>query len=81
MTTANIEERVIELLVDITGEEEIGDYREDDLFEEDVLDSLGAIELLVRIKEEFGVSIAPTELEREEMNSVNKISDQVQQRL
>lgn len=81
MTTANIEERVIELLVDITGEEEIGDYREDDLFEEDVLDSLGAIELLVRIKEEFGVSIAPTELEREEMNSVNKIIDQVQQRL
>ena len=81
MTTANIEERVIELLVDITGEEEIGDYREDDLFEEDVLDSLGAIELLVRIKEEFGVSIAPTELEREEMNSVHKIIDQVQQRL
>ena len=81
MTTANIEERVIELLVDITGEEEIGDYREDDLFEEDVLDSLGAIELHVRIKEEFGVSIAPTELEREEMNSVNKIIDQVQQRL
>ena len=81
MTTASIEERVIELLVDITGEEEIGDYREDDLFEEDVLDSLGAIELLVRIKEEFGVSIAPTELEREEMNSVNKIIDQVQQRL
>ena len=81
MTTANIEERVIELLVDITGEEEIGDYREDDLFEEDVLDSRGAIELLVRIKEEFGVSIAPTELEREEMNSVNKIIDQVQQRL
>ena len=81
MTTANIEERVIELLVDITGEEEIGDYREADLFEEDVLDSLGAIELLVRIKEEFGVSIAPTELEREEMNSVNKIIDQVQQRL
>ena len=81
MTTANIEERVIELLVDSTGEEEIGDYREDDLFEEDVLDSLGAIELLVRIKEEFGVSIAPTELEREAMNSVNKIIDQVQQRL
>ena len=81
MATATIDERVIELLVDITGEEEIGDYREDDLFEEDVLDSLGAIELLVRIKEEFGVSIAPTELEREEMNSVNKIIDQVQQRL
>ena len=78
---ANIDERIIDLLVEITGEDEIGSYRDDDLFEEDVLDSLGAIELLVRIKEEFGIAIAPTELEREEMNSVNNIIDQVQQRL
>lgn len=81
MANENIEERIIELLVDITGEEEIGDYRDDDLFEEDVLDSLGAIELLVRLKEEFGIAIAPTELEREEMNSVNKIVERVQERL
>jgi len=81
MANGNIEERIIELLVDITGEEEIGDYRDDDLFEEDVLDSLGAIELLVRLKEEFGIAIAPTELEREEMNSVNKIIERVQERL
>ena len=100
MANGNIEERIIELLIDITGEEEIGenltlrlsdafekrkeeigDYRDDDLFEEDVLDSLGAIELLVRLKEEFGIAIAPTELEREEMNSVNKIIERVQERL
>lgn len=81
MANENIEERIIELLIDITGEEEIGDYRDDDLFEEDVLDSLGAIELLVRLKEEFGIAIAPTELEREEMNSVNKIVERVQERL
>ena len=77
----SIEEKIIDLLVDITGEDEIGDYRDDDLFEEDVLDSLGAIELLVKLKDEFGVSIAPTELEREEMNTVNKIIAQVQERL
>jgi D-alanine--poly(phosphoribitol) ligase subunit 2 len=77
----NIEEKIIGLLVDITGEDEIGDYRDDDLFEEDVLDSLGAIELLVKLNDEFGVSIAPTELEREEMNTVNKIIARVQERL
>ena len=81
MASENIEARIIDLLVDITGEEEIGDYRDDDLFEEDVLDSLGAIELLVKLKDEFGVSIAPTELEREEMNTVNKIIARVQERL
>ncbi|MDO4533068.1 MAG: D-alanine--poly(phosphoribitol) ligase subunit DltC [Coriobacteriia bacterium] len=78
---ANIDQQVIDLLVDITGEEEIGDYRDIDLFEEGVLDSLGAIELLVSLKEEFGVSIAPTELEREEMNTVNLIIERVQERL
>ena len=78
---ANIDQQIIDLLVDITGEDEIGDYRDDDLFEEGVLDSLGAIELLVSLKEEFGVSIAPTEREREEMNTVNKIIARVEERL
>ncbi|MBE6470978.1 MAG: D-alanine--poly(phosphoribitol) ligase subunit DltC [Coriobacteriaceae bacterium] len=77
----DLDQRIIDLIIDITEEPEIGDYRDDDLFEEEVLDSLGAIELLVSIKEEFGVSIAPTELERSEMNTVNKIIARVQERL
>ena len=77
----NLDQRIIDLIIDITEETEIGDYRDDDLFEEEVLDSLGAIELLVSIEEEFGVLIAPTELERSEMNTVNKIIARVQERL
>ena len=46
-----------------------------------MLDSLGAIEVLVALKQRFGVSIAPTELEREEMNTVNKVIDRVRERL
>ena len=42
---------------------------------------MGAIELLVRIEDEFGVSIAPTEVERSEMNTVNLIVYQIEQRL
>lgn len=78
---SKLEQQIIDLIIDITGEEEIGGYRDDDLFEEEVLDSLGAIELLVSLKEEFGVSIAPTELERSEMNTVNKIIARVKERL
>jgi D-alanine--poly(phosphoribitol) ligase subunit 2 len=77
----DLDQRIIDLIIEITGEEEIGAYRDDDLFEEEVLDSLGAIELLVSLKEEFDVSIAPTELERSEMNTVNKIIARVQERL
>ena len=81
MAHENLEQEVIDLLVELTGEDELGDYRDVDLFEEEVLDSLGAIEVLVALKKKFGVSIAPTELERDEMNTVDKIIDRVRERL
>lgn len=81
MAHENLDEEILELLIELTGEEELGDYRDVDLFEEEVLDSLGAIEVLVAIKQRFGVDIAPTELEREEMSSVNLIVERVRERL
>lgn len=42
---------------------------------------MAAVELLVGIEEELGVSIAPTELPRDQMNTVNKIIAQVASRL
>ena len=81
MAHENLDQEIIDLLVELTGEDELGDYRDVDLFEEDVLDSLGAIEVLVALKDRFGVSIAPTELEREEMNTVDKIIARVAERL
>ena len=78
---ASVDERIIDLIVEITGEDEIAEEPDLDLFEERILDSMAAIELLVGIKDEFGVSIAPTELERSEMNTVNKIIARVSERL
>jgi D-alanine--poly(phosphoribitol) ligase subunit 2 len=42
---------------------------------------MGAIELLVTIQDELGVSIAPTEVQRSEMNTPNLIIKQVEKRL
>ena len=81
MAHENLDQEILELLVELTGEDELADYRDVDLFEEEVLDSLGAIEVLVALKQRFGVSIAPTELEREEMNTANKIIERVRERL
>lgn len=78
---ASIDEQIVDLVVEISGEDEVADDRDMDLFEEEMLDSMAAIELLVAIKEEFGVSIAPTELEREQMNTVNKIIARVRERM
>ena len=74
-------DRMMNLLEDVSGDPAVRDHMDDDLFELGFLDSMAAIELLVGIEDEFGVSIAPTEVEREEMNSVNKIIHQIEVRL
>jgi D-alanine--poly(phosphoribitol) ligase subunit 2 len=84
MTNANdpgVAEKVMDLLEDVAGDPEVRDHLDEDLFDLGFLDSMAAIELLVGLEEELGVSIAPTEVERQEMNTANKIVAQVEKRL
>lgn len=76
-----IDERMLEIIAEVCDDDVVRDERDVDLFAAGLLDSMAAIELLVAIEEEFGVEIAPTAVEREEMNSVNKIIAQVEARL
>ena len=75
------EEKMLTLLADVCEDDAVYEERDTDLFDAGLLDSMAAIELLVDIEDQFGVSIAPTEVEREEMNTVNKIIYQVRIRL
>jgi D-alanine--poly(phosphoribitol) ligase subunit 2 len=81
MTHEEIEEKMLDLLEEVSGYEEVRDHRDEDLFALGFLDSMAAVELLVDIEAEFGVAIAPTEVEREAMNTVNLIIYQVEQRM
>lgn len=78
MADNSVEERMLDLIEEVCDDEVIREERDIDLFEAGLLDSMAAIELLVVIESEFGVEIAPTAVEREEMNTVNKIIYQVQ---
>ena len=81
MTHEEVEEKMLDMLEEVCGDEEVRDHRDEDRVELGFLDSMAAVELLVDIEDEFGVSIAPTEVEREEMNTVNLIIEQVEKRL
>ena len=76
-----VKQKVIDLLCDISGEDDVADNMDTDLFEEGYLDSMGAIELLVALEDELDVSIAPNEVDRSEMNTPNLIIKQVEKRL
>ena len=78
---AATESRLLDIIEEIADDPVVRDEPDIDLFEEGLLDSIAAIELLVTIESEFNVRISPTELEREEMNTVNKIIARVRERL
>ena len=60
MDDNELSDRMMNLLEDVSGDPSVRDHMDDDLFELGFLDSMAAIELLVGIEDEFGVSIAPT---------------------
>ncbi|MBQ9021190.1 MAG: D-alanine--poly(phosphoribitol) ligase subunit DltC [Eggerthellaceae bacterium] len=78
---AQREEQLLKLIEEICADPVVREERDMDLFDVGLLDSMAAIELLVGIEGEFGISIAPTEVEREEMNTVNLILKRVEERL
>ena len=81
MANGTVGERMLDLIEEVCDDEVIREERDIDLFKAGLLDSMAAIELLVGIESEFGVVIAPTAVEREETNSVNKIIHQVEIRV
>lgn len=81
MTEAEARTKVLDLLEDVSGDPSVRDHLDEDLFDLGFLDSMAAIELLVGLEDELGVSIAPTAVERSEMNTANKIVAQVAKRL
>ena len=72
-----LKNQILDLLEEICEDDIIREERDMDLFEEDILDSLGFAELLTRIEEETGVIISPSEVVRDDINTVNKILELV----
>ncbi|MDO4784498.1 MAG: D-alanine--poly(phosphoribitol) ligase subunit DltC [Propionibacteriaceae bacterium] len=81
MSDEGFEAKVSQLIVDVCGTGEVLEEPDLDLFEAGVLDSMGFVELLYGFEAEFGVQVPPTEIERDEVSSVNKIIGFLKDRL
>ena len=68
-----MEEKLLSILEEICDDEIVREDKDVDLFETDLIDSLGVVSLMVAIEEEFGITLAPTEIESEEFNTPNRI--------
>ena len=76
-----VKETELDLLEEICGDDVVREDMDVNLLEEDLIDSLDYTELLVGIEYALGVVMAPSELKREEMDTPNKIIDQVLRRM
>lgn len=68
-----MQEKLLDILERICEDDAVREDLDLDLFEAGLMDSLGFTELLVDLEDTFGIIISPSEVEREEMATANKI--------
>ena len=76
-----IREQILEMLEEICEDEVVKEDLDINLKEEGLMDSLAFVEMLVRIEENFGLSIAPTEVTYEEIDTPSKVISYIENRL
>ncbi len=74
-------QKILQLLVSITGTEEVRRNLDLSLYDSRVLDSMQTVELMVAIEEEFGVQVSPAEFDRESWATPRKIVADIERRL
>jgi D-alanine--poly(phosphoribitol) ligase subunit 2 len=78
MTTS---EKVLQELEKITGTNQVQKDLDLALFDEDVLDSFGTVELIVGLSEIFGISISPAEIDRQRWSTPRKIISFIEEKV
>ena len=75
-----VKEQVLDMLEEICEDDVVREDLDINMKEEGLMDSLAFVEMLVRIDEIFGLSIAPTEVTYEEIDTPNKVISYIENR-
>lgn len=72
-----MEERIIDIIIELTNYDELKNNKDIDLLENEILDSLAFIELIPALEEEFDVEIQPTQVNPEVWRNVKEIANYI----
>ena len=72
---------VLDILANICEDQIVKEDLDVDLFETDLLDSLGFVQLLIDLEDSFGITIAPSEVERSDFRTPQMIIDYIAGRI
>ena len=74
-----MEEKIIEIIEDITGYNNLKENKEIDLLENEIIDSLAFIELISSLENEFDIEIQPTQIDPNTWRKVSSIVSLIEQ--
>ncbi|MDR2834093.1 MAG: D-alanine--poly(phosphoribitol) ligase subunit DltC [Streptococcaceae bacterium] len=76
-----MDEKVYAIIEEITGDDAFQTDLDMDLFEEGLLDSMGAMMLIVELEEAFEVNLPPSEMDRDDWNTARKIAKRIEEKV
>jgi len=72
-----MKEKIIDIIIKLTGYDELKNNQNINLIKEDILDSLAFIELIEKLEDEFNIEIQPTQIPKDTWNNVDNIAKMV----
>jgi D-alanine--poly(phosphoribitol) ligase subunit 2 len=77
----HLTQKILDALVDITGSDVVRHDLDVPLYDRQLIDSLGTVELIVRLGEEFQLEISPADLDRGAWATPRLLIADIEQRL
>lgn len=75
-----MDDRILEVLEKVCGDDDVKTDRDINLFESGLLDSLGLIELLIELDKKLNIKIEPTEIDRSDIETPGKLIEFISKR-
>ncbi len=75
-----MKDKILDILEEICGTDEVKENLDINLFEEGLMDSLGMIELFIEFEEKLGIKVQLTTVEKDEISTPQKIIEFISQR-
>ncbi|KRN88563.1 D-alanine--poly(phosphoribitol) ligase subunit DltC [Ligilactobacillus ceti] len=73
-----MKETVLDILANITGDDEVREDLDMELYESGILDSMATVEMLLELQMQCGIEVPVSDFERTEWDTPNKIIAKVE---
>lgn len=73
-----MEKEILDILKNIAGED-LSDQRDDNFFENGLIDSMATVDLILALQEKFSINVPVSEFDRSQWDTPNKVIAQVKE--